>query len=81
MSNQIFKKQIPNELLFNLFEVLCIKNEKYYLFTINSFKKGIWVLKAIYEILIKNDVSINCKRKFMVFQTLRNLDGVLESER
>ena len=42
MSNQIFKKQIPNELLFNLFEVLCIKNEKYYLFTINSFKKGIF---------------------------------------
>ena len=42
MSNQIFKKQIPNELLFNLLEVLCIKNDKHYLFTTNSFKKGIY---------------------------------------
>ena len=42
MSSQIFKKFIPNELLFNLLEKLCIKNNKYYYFNNESFKKGIF---------------------------------------
>ena len=39
---QIFKKNIPNELLFNLLDTICLKNEKHYTFNIDSFKKGLF---------------------------------------
>lgn len=42
MSIQIFKKNIPNELLFNLLDTICLKNEKHYTFNIDSFKKGLF---------------------------------------
>ena len=42
MSKQIFKKDIPNELFFNLLENICMKNEKHYILNIESFKKGIF---------------------------------------
>jgi hypothetical protein len=42
MSKQIFKKDIPNELLFNLLENICMKNEKHYILNIESFKKGMF---------------------------------------
>jgi len=42
MSTQIFKNNIPNELLFNLLELICIKSEKYYILNNESFKKGIY---------------------------------------
>ena len=42
MSTQIFKKNIPNELIFNLFDSICMKNEKHYIFNTEAFKKGIF---------------------------------------
>ena len=42
MSSQIFKNQIPNNMLFELLDEICLKNEKHYTFTIDSFKKGIY---------------------------------------
>jgi len=42
MSNQIFKKQISNDTLFQLLNDICLKNEKFYTFNINAFKKGIY---------------------------------------
>lgn len=42
MSSQIFKNPIPNNVLFELLEQICIKNDKYYLFNLNSFKKGMF---------------------------------------
>ena len=30
MSTQIFKRNIPNELLFNILDELCVKNDKHY---------------------------------------------------
>jgi hypothetical protein len=42
MSAQIFKNIIPKIDLFNLFDEICIKNEKYYIFNVESFKKGIF---------------------------------------
>lgn len=42
MSTQIFKKNIPNELVFNLLNSICIKNDKYYTFNTESFKKGVF---------------------------------------
>ena len=42
MSAQIFKSHIPNKLLFDLLDLICVKNEKYYLFNNISFKKGLF---------------------------------------
>ena len=42
MSTQIFKKKVPNELLFHLLDAICMKNEKHYILNSNSFKKGIF---------------------------------------
>jgi DNA polymerase III gamma/tau subunit len=42
MSLQIFKNNVPNEDLFNLLNNICSKNEKYYVFNIESYKRGIY---------------------------------------
>ena len=42
MSKQIFKKNVPNENFFQLLDSICYKNEKHYVLTIESFKKGIF---------------------------------------
>ena len=42
MSAQIFKHNVPNNIVFNLFEKICIKTETYYLMNNDSFKKGIY---------------------------------------
>jgi len=42
MSTQIFKNQIPNNVLFGLLDKICLKNEKHYTFNMVSFKKGIY---------------------------------------
>jgi len=42
MSVQIFKNNVPNKFLFDLLDLICVKNEKYYLFNNNSFKKGLF---------------------------------------
>ena len=42
MTSQIIKEKIPNELLFELLESLCVKYNKYYIFNLNSYKKGIF---------------------------------------
>jgi hypothetical protein len=51
MSTQIFKNKVPNEILFPLLDLICVKNEKYYLLNNNAFKKGIFneVFPAFYE--------------------------------
>jgi hypothetical protein len=54
MSTQIIKRPIPNEMIFNLLESLCMKNDKYYFFTINSFKKGVFTQEI-------NKFLENCK--------------------
>jgi len=42
MSYQIFKNNVPNELLDELLNDICFKNEKYYTFNVESFKKGVF---------------------------------------
>uniref|UniRef100_A0A6C0I411 Uncharacterized protein n=1 Tax=viral metagenome TaxID=1070528 RepID=A0A6C0I411_9ZZZZ len=39
MSKQIFKNEVPKELLFDLLEKVCLKTEKYFLFDMNAFRK------------------------------------------
>ena len=42
MSTQIFKNQIPTNVLFDLLDKICIKSDKFYLFNVDSFKKGMF---------------------------------------
>ena len=42
MSIQIFKQQVPTALLFDLLESLCMKHNKHYIFSTDSFKKGVF---------------------------------------
>lgn len=42
MLKQIFKTQIPITLLFELFDSICIKTDKYYLFDMNAYRKMIF---------------------------------------
>ena len=39
---QIFKNDIPYEILFTLLESTCTKNNHFYIFDKNSYKKGIF---------------------------------------
>ena len=39
MSTQLFKKCVPDDLLFDLLEKICIKTDKYYLIDLNAYKK------------------------------------------
>jgi hypothetical protein len=39
MSTQLFKKSVPDDLLFDLLDKICIKTDKYYLIDLNAYKK------------------------------------------
>jgi hypothetical protein len=39
MVNQIFRKHVPKEFLFELLEKICIKTDKYYLIDMNAYRK------------------------------------------
>ena len=39
MLKQIFKENIPIEILFDWFDKFCVKNDKYYLIDHNIYKK------------------------------------------
>lgn len=43
MTTQLFKKPIPIEELFILLDKICLKNEKYYIFNFDAFKKGLYI--------------------------------------
>jgi hypothetical protein len=42
MSFQIFKSQIPNQVLIDLFDKICVKTKDFYIINNISFKKGIY---------------------------------------
>ena len=65
MSTQIFKNKIPNELLFDLLDIISLKNEKHYIFNVDSFKKGIFkehIQKFIQDCVPYYHIS---KRKYL----------------
>jgi hypothetical protein len=65
MSTQIFKKKLPNEILFTLLDSMCLKNEKHYTLNIESFKRG--TFKEIVQKFI-NDCTLYyhlSKRKYL----------------
>ena len=65
MSSQIFKNQIPTNMLFDLLNKICLKNEKYYTFTINSFKKGVYTEDIQLFLCICNPYYHISKRKYL----------------
>lgn len=52
MSKQIFKYNIPNELMIELLDCICLKNAEHYTLDMNSFKKGMFN-ESIQQFLIK----------------------------
>jgi hypothetical protein len=65
MSTQIFKKDISNELLFNLLENICMKNEKHYVLNNESFKKGVFNGTIPNFIESCKDYYHNSKKKYL----------------
>jgi hypothetical protein len=65
MSNQIFKNSIPNEILFNLLDSICMKNEKHYVFNNETFKKGIFKESIQQFITICNPYYHLSKKKYL----------------
>lgn len=55
MSSQIFKSEVPKDVLFNFLDNICIKNEKNYILNSIAFKKGLFnesiveFFKSIYK--------------------------------
>jgi hypothetical protein len=65
MSTQIFKEQIPTFYLFELLDKLCLKNEKHYTFTIESYKKGIYNGEILNFITFCTPYYFLSKRKYL----------------
>ena len=42
MSNQIFRQKVPDKLLFNLLDKVCLKTDKYYLVDLNAYRKVVF---------------------------------------
>lgn len=43
MSKQIFRRPVPPEILYEIFEKICLKTDKYYLVDHNSYKKFVYL--------------------------------------
>ena len=56
MNSQIFKNQISKDILFDLLDKICVKNDKYYTLNKISFKKGEYlkILEPFTELLLPN---------------------------
>lgn len=54
MKSQIFKNQISKQVLFDLLDKICIKNEKYYLLNKISYKKGEYekLFEVFYQLIL-----------------------------
>jgi hypothetical protein len=65
MSTQIFKKDIPNELLFNILDNICMKNEKHYILNSESFKKGLFNGRIQEFIELCKPYYHNSKKKYL----------------
>jgi hypothetical protein len=65
MSTQIFKKNLPNQVLFDLLESICLKNEKHYTLNVEAFKRG--VFKELVQKFINDCVPYYhlSKRKYL----------------
>ena len=77
MNSQIFKNLISKEILLDLLDKICIKNEKYYILNKTSYKKGEYlnILAPFNEILlpyyhISKQYYITRKQNYKSFITI-----------
>jgi hypothetical protein len=54
MSTQIFKYPVPPNILFDFLELICVKNEKFYIFDKSAFKRASFknILPSFFESLL-----------------------------
>lgn len=65
MPSQIFKKNVPVEIITDLLDCICVKNEKHYILNNTAFKKGLYN-EAIPNFLTKcADFYHNSKKKYL----------------
>ena len=65
MSTQIFKNNVPNNILFELLDKICPKNEKHYTLNHDSFKKGIYTQDIQNFLLLCTPYYHISKRKYL----------------
>jgi len=65
MSTQIFKKGVPNELIINLLDNICTKNDKYYILNPDNFKKGIYTGEILTFLSSLKEYYYNSKLKYI----------------
>ena len=65
MTNQIFKYCVPPNILFDFLDLICVKNEKCYIFDKSAFKKACFkeILSTFFESLL--DYYYLAKRKYL----------------
>lgn len=65
LDSQIFKKHLPNEILFNLLEKISIKDDKYFILNYESFKKGMYNGYIDAFILLCKEYYHTSKQKYL----------------
>jgi len=65
MTSQIFKKNIPNDVLFTLLDSICLKNEKHYTVNVEAFKRGIFKDEIQPFVLVCKPYYHLSKRKYL----------------
>ena len=65
MSTQLFKAEVPKEILFILLNTICPKNEKYYILNSAAYKKGIFNESIIQFFKDINQYYHNSKKKYL----------------
>jgi hypothetical protein len=70
MLKQIFHKNVPIQVLFELFDQICMKNEKFYTFDINSYRKMLF--HNLHEPFFEK--IIECYHKSKQFYVTRQLN-------
>jgi hypothetical protein len=69
MLKQIFHKNIPIQILFDLFEDICLKNDKFYTFDINAYR--IMLFRNLHEPFFNTIIDFYHKsKKFYVTRKL-----------
>ena len=65
MSSQIFKSEVPKDVLFNFLDNICIKNEKNYILNSMAFKKGLFNESIVEFFKNINQHYHNSKKKYL----------------
>ena len=65
MFSQIFKSEVPKDVLFNFLDNICIKNEKNYILNSSAFKKGLFNESIVEFFKSIHQYYHNSKKKYL----------------